>query len=528
MAEQMGDPNHAVVPGASATPPSAESGRDVADEDFLFHLYRGSELLQDERVHEAKEELEHALRFQPRDARGQDLLGVVYFRLGLYPRAIQIYETLRNQNPRQPSVRLNLALCYLKTQQADRAREELEALVKAQPEHKRAWGYLGVAYERTGDLTRAREAFEKSGHPHLVKRVAERTTLAPRASTPPGAPVLPTAEMRQALRAAFSELDAGELTFQLAAPAPKEGPADGGSLWRAVELGASTGPDSAAHAKPTQLFGLVAEPATSSKDTQLFGLAGGDPGIEDSMPAVPKLRAPLSVQGFGLQEAPPPAEAPPPLVREVPTLDEVVADATLPFPESPGVLLAGPSLALVTTSDDHPFAVRLEGLRSYAGQVDCSVLLRQVQGRATGEPLGGVGAPLVRVSGDGQLVIGVRPANNIVGLRLDPPGLAFVREEHLLGFEMILLHENGRFSTGDREASNVVQLQGRGVILLELVGELAAIPVSQRRGATVRRDAIVGWLGRLVPHALPPAEAPAGQRGLVSFGGDGTVLALSM
>ncbi|HKQ72025.1 MAG TPA: tetratricopeptide repeat protein, partial [Polyangiaceae bacterium] len=65
-----------------------------ATEDFLFHLYRGSELLQDNRVHEAKEELEQALKLQPRDAKGQDLLAVVYFRLGLYPRAIEIYEEL--------------------------------------------------------------------------------------------------------------------------------------------------------------------------------------------------------------------------------------------------------------------------------------------------------------------------------------------------------------------------------------------------------------------------------------------------
>src|SRR5262249_14554033 len=72
----------------------ADSTRDVAGEDFLFHLYRGSELLQDNRVHEAKEELEQALTLQPRDPKGQDLLAVVYFRIGHYPRAIQIYEQL--------------------------------------------------------------------------------------------------------------------------------------------------------------------------------------------------------------------------------------------------------------------------------------------------------------------------------------------------------------------------------------------------------------------------------------------------
>ena len=52
-------------------------------EEFLFHLYRGSELLQDNCVSEAKEELEQALRFQPRDSEGQGLLGDEYVRLGM-------------------------------------------------------------------------------------------------------------------------------------------------------------------------------------------------------------------------------------------------------------------------------------------------------------------------------------------------------------------------------------------------------------------------------------------------------------
>src|SRR5678816_3193496 len=111
--------------------------RDVVAEEFLFHLYRGSELLQDSRVHEAKEALEHALLLQPRDPKGQDLLATVYFRIGLYPRAIQIYEQLKQDNAESPSIRINLALCYLKTGQAARARDELEYVIRAIPDHKR-------------------------------------------------------------------------------------------------------------------------------------------------------------------------------------------------------------------------------------------------------------------------------------------------------------------------------------------------------------------------------------------------------
>jgi hypothetical protein len=40
----------------------------------------------------------------------------------------------------------------------------------------------------------------------------------------------------------------------------------------------------------------------------------------------------------------------------------------------------------------------------------------------------------------------------------------------------------------------------------------------------VRREWIVAWIGRLVTRALPPGEAPSGQRGLIAFSGEGTVL----
>src|SRR6476469_2607919 len=126
----------------------SDSPTDSSSEDFLFHLYRGSELLQDNRVHEAKEELERALHLQPRDSKGQDLLAVVYFRLGLYPRAIEIYEELMRDYPNDASLAQNLSLSYLKTGQPDKARTLLERLVMTQPDHMRAWSYLGLVHER--------------------------------------------------------------------------------------------------------------------------------------------------------------------------------------------------------------------------------------------------------------------------------------------------------------------------------------------------------------------------------------------
>lgn len=158
---------------------SAESPGDTAPgPEFLFHLYRGSELLKDDHVDEAKSELERALAMQPRDVEGQSLLGVVYFRLGHYPRAIQIYEDLVRARPAEIAPKINLALCYLKTGQLPTARALLEEVVQLKADHLRAWGYLGLAYQRLGDLEKACVAFERAGRPQLAERLRQTAGVA--------------------------------------------------------------------------------------------------------------------------------------------------------------------------------------------------------------------------------------------------------------------------------------------------------------------------------------------------------------
>ncbi len=154
-------------------PPSmaTETSEAALGEEFLFHLYRGSELLKEDRFNEAKPELERALAFQPRDVQGQSLLGVVYFRLGHYPRAIEIYEELIRVRPTEVAPRINLALCYLKTGQLAGARAILDELVQNRPDHLRAWGYLGLVYQRLGDFEKASVAFDRAGRPQLAARL---------------------------------------------------------------------------------------------------------------------------------------------------------------------------------------------------------------------------------------------------------------------------------------------------------------------------------------------------------------------
>ena len=567
----------------SLAPESDGPPNDAANEDFLFHLYRGSELLQDNRAHEAKEELERALHLQPHDTKGQDLLAVVYFRLGLYPRAISIYEQLRRTSPRDPALLLNLALCYLKTGQAALARRDLELLLTVNPTHARAWGYLGLACERLGALGDAQRAFEQGGHGQMARRMADR-----RASQAPPAPMAaesnPSREIRDVVAAAYEELDAGELSFALAEPA-SDSRDNSPNSWRSIELGqmrtkadgsplstrgdAGGDHDIAESAKPDTKDGpppvaalpqLGGPPSAGLRHTLMVGVA--PPHAASELEALSRLPSPRP-PSFAVEETPtgsirraaripavrvpgvgpadmgtydPNAPAskrtlPPPPVMRPPTVPpppaaQLTRESVVAFPESGNVVVHPSGVALVRNAPQAGFAARLEALRASSNALTMKLLERQVKGKSTGESFGGVGSPLVHATGEGQLVLAPRAGRKLSSFTLEDD-MCFVREEVLLGFDGELVFENGRLATGEGEFVAVVQLRGKGAVLLEAIGEILTLEVQGNRGLSVRREVILGWFGRLVPRALAPSEAPCGQRGLVSFAGEGRVLVAS-
>lgn len=654
-AASMETESRRLTPSIGLTHDSDKPADSASNEDFLFHLYRGSELLQDNRVHEAKEELERALHLQPRDSKGQDLLAVVYFRLGLYPRAIQIYEQLRKTNTTDTSLLLNLSLCYLKTGQPALARRDLEHLLTLNSNHSRAWGYLGLACERLGDLMQAEHAFREGGHAQMAKRIAARREVGG-VFEPVAEESQPSREVREVAGTAYQELDAGELSFELAAPTSEQHVGEAASQsWRPHEIGSvrpgdivpgggrgvetvkpdtRNGPqleqsldtirrDSGAigrllpsipqlgvqpslNRRPTLIAPVGAPPAQliGSEYAALDRLPSHQPpsftlddaGIPTS--AAPSVRRPVvSVPNpFGPPKShepgpneqrtrtlPPPGagpSAPPPAapLNAVPSdaetrpltdeggymapSSERVAESVLPVsgsvkPETPrvpsgahlerspsapmlvvssppairfpdiGCVLHASGVALVQTSEEVGFAARLEALRAQQSGLSMRLLDRQMKGKSTGESFGGVASPMAMASGHGQMVLAPRPGRTLSAFAVSVDEMCFAREDVLLGFSGALAFENGRLTTGENEFLPFVQLRGEGPVLLETLGSVLTLSVRAERSLSVRREVILGWYGRLVPRAVPPKDAPCGQRGLVSFAGEGRVLIAS-
>ncbi|MFK7988664.1 MAG: tetratricopeptide repeat protein [Sandaracinaceae bacterium] len=219
-----------------------------ANEDFLFHLSRGSELLMQNRVVEAKEELERALSHRPTDAQSQDLLAGVYFRLGVYPTAIRIWQALADEFPEDVVLHVNLGLALFKTGQPEDARQALERALELDSDHDRAWGYLGLVRWRLGKLDAAREAFLRGGQASMAHRMEEMTSAGDvPAPEPPPAPEPVDADvtaMRDAAGAAEERVSEQALAVEGDRPRRTTG------QWSVVETGAARLPRSRRASRP--------------------------------------------------------------------------------------------------------------------------------------------------------------------------------------------------------------------------------------------------------------------------------------
>jgi Flp pilus assembly protein TadD len=466
---------------ADSEPPSTN----FAGEDFLFHLYRGSELLEDNCIEEAKEELERALAMQPRDPEGQALLGVVYFRLGLYPRAIEIYQELVRTVPREIAPRMNLGLCYLKTGQPVLAREALEEVIRRAPEHKRAWGYLGLVYERLGDPAKALAAFERGGQTHLVHRMEEALAGTPRRAT--SEPPPDRQELRRAVADLVRELDAQPGRFE-AVPATQQATTSPSGKWSAIELGREESPSPSRRLTP------------ASPDSRATWVSAEVPLAGPSPPARRSSGASLPV----------------------PTATTLAELSLLALPDTGVRVLADDMVAVRVTE---ALSARLGAVRALLTGGEpfrVSPAFRRWRGRPVEEPLGGVSATLALLEGSGHVLLGASPGARLVAVRLDEEFL-YVRESLLVSFESMLRYENGRLVRADGKPTPMVQLSGSGHVVFEVSKALGALDVRGDHAVTVEADRVVGWTGRLLPGSTRKEPAPVGLGGLVVLSGEGAV-----
>jgi tetratricopeptide (TPR) repeat protein len=146
---------------------------EVLDEEFLHHLQRGADELARGDAGAAVAPLQRARELRPRDPKVLGLLGQALYRLGRFEDAIEAYQQLVDESPVEAAARVNLGLANLKAKRFPQAIRQLDIALDLQPDHRRAAGYLGLAWLEQGDPRRARQWFERAGSSAMVARCDE-------------------------------------------------------------------------------------------------------------------------------------------------------------------------------------------------------------------------------------------------------------------------------------------------------------------------------------------------------------------
>jgi Flp pilus assembly protein TadD len=451
-------------------------------------IHQGSERLRDGSPAAARELLDQAVKIAPDNVAARHLLALALFQSGHLERALVLYEALLLEFPSSAAAKINLAVVLLKLGRASPARALLEEIVRADPEHRRAWGYLGVALEQLGLIADAEGAFIAGHFASAAKRLRERHS--------------------EKLGAAC---DAEKIAF---APSRRRTlPPDAWALGSRGSLGSVQYP--AMHTFTTTL-----RPTDASRGSI-------------TPPSRPTRRALADLEADGLEEIPiaqtiapahgllppPPAlsNAPKPNRPVVPLLDAALS-SLLVLPHEASVAMHPTGLVLIgleraNDAHDGGFAALASSVLAIAGPLRRAPLAR----RAPPAPEPFRDAPFVRVSGAGKLVLAPPRGARLLPLEMDAD-VAFVREQLVVAFDASLLCDLGRVRGARGAELRLVRFRGDGVIVVALDRPFLAFDVHGDESLVLQSDALIGWIGALVPE--PAADDDA----LVTLTGEGTVL----
>ena len=380
-----------------------EDDSDLADnQEFDRALSAGNEALSQGNSADARVALEKALRYKPRNQRARNLLGLSLFKLGELSRAEEIYRSLIEDHPADPTLRVNLGLVFLKQNASADAVRCFETALDLAPEHQKAQNYLGLALAQKGELARAREWFLKAGNDAMADRMALALQQSPIRAVADSAtealsdeqPFTPATEERAAKKGDTQEI-----------PRPPQLDPASRANWVATNPGTPATPPEIARTSRRAIVANAPEPSN-----------------------------PPAVSAAEVPEPEPP-----------PSMSQYTSAKRLPVPDSAGGFAIGPSEVLIQVRGE--MLTRLDGLVASWGSLTMKPELKRFRGKATDKPFGDGSRRMVRASGEGRYVIS-REARCFTALELgDEP--AYFREEVLFAFEESILFENvniGRYA----------------------------------------------------------------------------------
>jgi Tfp pilus assembly protein PilF len=466
-----------------------EDDSDLADnQEFDRALATGTESLQQGNAAEARLALEKALRYKPRNQRARNLLGLSLFKLGELTKAEEIYRTLIEDHPADPTLRVNLGLVFLKSNASADAVRCFETALDLAGDHQKAQNYLGLALAQKGELARAREWFLKAGNEAMAERMGQALSQSP---------------IREVARDADAALAADKpftpAVEEQAAEPPKKKKKKGDTL----EM-----------PRPPGLEPEAPPPDTPPVGTRWVATNPGTPA------APPVASTPI---GRMIPNAPEPStpEAATPAEAAAEGLAHYTSEKKLAMPSGEGGFAIGPSEVLVNVRGE--MLTRLDGLVASWGSVSMKPELKRFRGKATDKPFGDGARRMLRATGEGRFVI-AREGRHFIALELDDEP-AYFREEILYAFEESIVFENGRVPSKAGTDLHLVHLRGRGRLLLVTNGMPQSVEIVRGEPLRIPMEQLVGWHGPLIQPRLVPIVEEAPEMGVaLELAGEGRAL----
>jgi uncharacterized protein (AIM24 family) len=539
----------------------------AVDEEFQLHLDRGAELLSRGEPDAARESLARAAELRRDDPKTLGLLGQALYRLGKFDEAAALFGKLVEQNPLEAGAQVNLGLANLRAKRYVEAISHLERALDLNPEHRKAMGYLGLAWLEHGNVARAREWFSRGGSDHMVARCDELLQAA-RRSAPPADPQWTVGTPAQAPKPAEDHArhvppdDEAEIASAMrvlgdsprregSASAWDEDPAHKSSAgwkvaaitgtvppWRCTDRAASL---SAVSRESQPSSGAVADAGAQPDTVALTGAAAELTAATEAGdargPAPQELAAVPAADADGASEAEPDIEvdvqpvvveganaAERDLVRERPrpiTLEEI-ATGGIPAVEPPSAPTFSIDRGVMRIAVRGEVLARVSDMIAARGAVELAPEMRRYRGRGTDKLFGDGRDAIHRVRGEGALLIRARARRHTV---VELSGSAgFFREDCVFGMEASISFDNARLTARAGPDVDLVQLRGDGAFVLVTRGDIAVVDVSETP-LRIAASALIGWTGALTPRLTSLAEGDSSRdTRAVELTGEGRVL----
>lgn len=147
-----------------ADPNYAEARKALA----AYYVNRGANARQQQRLPDAIQDLQEAVKFDPGSSTTHVELGMAYEESGRLTEAVQEYQAAVTVDPKDLTAQVRLGQGYNAQKQYDQATAAFKAVLEGNPNSAEAYTGLGVAYAHQGQPEEAKKAFDMAIRKYLV------------------------------------------------------------------------------------------------------------------------------------------------------------------------------------------------------------------------------------------------------------------------------------------------------------------------------------------------------------------------